>query len=192
MAEIVISGEGSGGNFAVIPPPSQGIHNAVCVEIYDRGLQDTPWGKKRSGWIVFQIEELIEGTESDFDGHRKEVRVPFNIEAGFHPKSFLRKFLENWRGKPLTADEIRNFPLQEKLVNKCCRLFVNSYSDPDKNGRTYARISDESAMPPKKMIEPLNYTPIDERKKKDSHHASSATADPAAYQKNDIENDIPF
>jgi hypothetical protein len=61
-----------------IPPASLGMHRAVCCQVVDRGLVNTQYGTKHKGWFIFQVEELIEGTDSDFDGKRKEVRIGFN------------------------------------------------------------------------------------------------------------------
>lgn len=161
------------GNDTKIDPPKIGAHHAVCCEVYDRGIMKTDFGPKRKVWLVFRVNEIIEGTDSEFDGKYKEVRVNCNLALG--PRTTLRKHLESWRGEPLSDDDFDEngqFDLL-KLEGVQATLVVGSWSDPDDNDRQWA--NDINILPPEDStvqlsgsneMDTTDYLPIDERKKR--------------------------
>lgn len=169
------------GDFVAIDPPAKGAHHAICCEVYDRGMVEDKFGgtgTKHKIWLVFRVNELIEGTDSEFDGKWKEVRISRNWALG--PKSWLRQLLESWRGEPLTDDDFENGGFNiRKVEGVQATIVVGSWSDPDENGRQWA--NDVSVLPA--VYEPADakrlkiniagvnemtcdgYVTIDERKK---------------------------
>ena len=65
--------------------------------------------------------------------------VSKDFTLSLHPRAGLRKFLESWRGQPMSAEDLTDFhPL--KALEKACLLSV-TLSDPDPQGRRWPRIS---------------------------------------------------
>jgi hypothetical protein len=102
------------GTETYVPAP-QGLHAAVCVGVIDRGIKETPWGKKPKVMLVWEIETRMENGRP-FTIHKHYTR-------SLHEKSNLHKDLEAWRGKSFTPDEIAGFDL-EKLLGTQCQVTV--------------------------------------------------------------------
>jgi hypothetical protein len=104
---------------------------SVCVDAYSLGVVNTTWGKKRQVKIVFETEELKE------NGYPRTATRTFNIS--YYEKAALRKELESWLGRPLTASEMLNgFPF-ERLVGKAAELDVEDARTED--GAVFLRIT---------------------------------------------------
>lgn len=122
----MIEAKDSGGDFT---PAPEGLHSAVCCDVVDLGMVDSQWGKKHKVAIYWQIEEAQE------DGRRFLVIARFSLTL--HEKSRLRPTLEAWRGKRLTAAELKSFDL-ETLLGKGCQLSV-LHAQTDRG--TFANVS---------------------------------------------------
>lgn len=169
------------GDFVPIEPAAIGAHHGVCCEVYDRGLIENKKYHKMEHrlWFVFRVNEKIEGTDSEFDGKWKEVRI--NVNAKMNPKTRLWGMLEEWRGTPLTDDD---FEADGQFNAKRCEggpatIIIGSWSEPDEKGRQWP--NDVKVLPPvyepedaKRLrikIDGINemscdgYVTIDERKK---------------------------
>ena len=94
-------------------PTPEGLWPAVCVDVVDLGMQETPWGPKQKVELYWEIEEL------DPKGVRFTVRTRYT--ASLNDKANLRKQLEAWRGRKFTAQELKGFDL-EVLVGVNCQL----------------------------------------------------------------------
>lgn len=69
----------------------------------------------------------------------KDFTLSLNARAG------LRKFLESWRGQPMSAEDLTDFhPLQ--ALEKPCLLSI-ALSDPDAQGRRWPRITGILRLP---------------------------------------------
>jgi hypothetical protein len=119
-----------------LPPPPEGVVDAVCVRIEDKGVVETQWGNKHKISIVWQINALKE------NGERFEVAKWYT--ASTYAKSNLRKDLASWRGRDLTADEERQAFNTDTLVGLPCRLELIHV--PGNDGDMYARV--QSVLPP--------------------------------------------
>lgn len=104
-----------------------GSHVAVCVGVYDLGTQTDAFdGKPKVAmkcWIDFQLTE-----ENSPDGHPVTIGSFFSVSL--HEKATLRKFLDSWRGRPFTPDELKGFHLG-KLLGAPCMLNVIHNTKPD-------------------------------------------------------------
>ena len=73
--------------------------------------------------------------------------TPFLVSRRFglslHEKSALRGFLQAWRGRPFTAEELAGFDLR-RLLNAPCLLNIMHAS---RNGKDYANIASVSPLP---------------------------------------------
>lgn len=155
-------------------PAPEGLHQAVCVDVVDKGLVDGPWGPKPTIQIRWQLEQADEATG-------KRFMVVANYNLSLNEKANLRKILKGWRGRDFTAEELKGFDL-EKLVGANCQLqLIHNLSD---NGRTYANV--QTVVPIGKgmvKIEPEpDYVRMKDRPAQQAAHANGA----------DDDSDIPF
>lgn len=134
-------------------PAPEGLHRAVCVDVVDLGMQDSPYGKKRKVQLRWQIEERRS------DG--KPFLVLKKYTASLHKKSKLRPDLESWRGKGFTEAETEKLDL-ETLIGKQCQLNVTHV--PFADGGVFAAVS--AVVPAPKGLPPLvpqDYERVSER-----------------------------
>lgn len=142
----------SGGNFT---PAPEGLHEAVCCDVVDLGMVDTQYGAKHKVRIVWQLSPDA-GTTAD--GTLLTASSRFNLTL--HENGTLRPFLEAWRGKRFTAEELKGFDL-ERLIDACCQLQI---IHEEKDGRTYANV--KACVPfPKNSdrLFPLGYVRVKDR-----------------------------
>lgn len=133
-------------------PAPEGLHQAVCVDVVDLGEIESQWGKRHYIQIRWQIDEVRD------DG--KPFLAMRRFALSLHEKSTLRPFLEAWRGKRFTAEELRGFDL-EKLIGANCQLQIIHAA---KDGRVFANV--QSAVPLMKgvpRLEVRDYQRVSER-----------------------------
>lgn len=114
-------------------PAPEGTHLAVCCDVVDLGMVEGDWGTKHMVQIRWQLGDDEIGYRDD----GKPWLVTKRFTLSLHEKSKLRPFLESWRGKRFTQEELSGFDL-EKLLNACCQLQV--IHGEGQNGRVYANI----------------------------------------------------
>jgi hypothetical protein len=130
----VITAKGSESKFR---PHPEGQHIGVCVDVVDLGLkvQDFPGTDPylaATCALVFRTGERNEET-----GEYIDIAREFTVSMG--DRANLRKFLEQWRGRPYTKDDIdKGVPLH-KLDGQPAMLSI-SHKVSGKN-RTYANIT---------------------------------------------------
>jgi hypothetical protein len=120
------------------PPPPEGVHNAVCVDVIDLGMQETEWGIKPKLKLTFELETSAE------DGHGFWVSKSFT--ASLHPKATLAQFLSKWRGKPIAENE----KIDLGVLIGVSAMLVLQHVQNDVTGKIYAVI-DTVAKPQKKQ-----------------------------------------
>ena len=129
-----------GTTFKLVPA---GQYNAVCVDVVDLGIVKTQWqGKEKTVHkcrIVFELDAVDRDT-----GKRLTLGAYFT--ASLSEKANLRKFLEGWRGRPFTAEELKGFDT-ESLIGIGALLQVIHTPKGDK---TYDNIN-SIMVPPKSM-----------------------------------------
>jgi hypothetical protein len=118
-----------------IPAPT-GVHNAVCVDVVDKGLVQGQFGVKHKIVLVWEIDE----EHPDF-GERFQVNKMYTLSL--NEKSTLCQDLESWRGKPFTDAEKKGFDV-EKLIGAPCMLNVVHAAQ---NGVTYANVKSITPLP---------------------------------------------
>jgi hypothetical protein len=175
---IVASAE-SGGSTKYLHPAGQFI--AVCIDVIDLGMVDVNWQgnikKQHKAVIRFWCGENNEEGEPLFVGER--------FTLSLHEQSALRPFLEAWRGKVFTAEELRGFDL-EKLIGVPALIQVTHAT---RNERTFANIT-SIMMPPKgsDKIAPL----ADYVRAKDRTQQDAPGANVRRPFENDDEDNLPF
>lgn len=119
----------SGSSFT---PAPEGTWMAVCADVVDLGMVETMYGNKHKIRLVWQLEPEAGKTS---EGKPLDARARFNLSL--HEHSSLRPFLEAWRGKKFSAEELKGFDL-EVLIGVCCQLQILHEVKGDK---TYANVT---------------------------------------------------
>jgi hypothetical protein len=126
------------------PPHDEGQFAAICVDVIDLGLnvetyQQNPPEIKDKTVLLFR-------TESVRDGKPQHIHQEFSTSMG--KKSNMRKFLESWRGKPYTDEEVKKqgIPLDRLEGVLCLMTVAHKVSG---KGNTYAFIQSIAPLPPK-------------------------------------------
>jgi hypothetical protein len=135
-------------------PAPEGLHQAVCVDVIDKGLQETQWGPKQKLEIRWQIDQLNQETGRPF-------LVIKSYTASLNEKAQLCKDLEAWRGKKFTKEERDGFDV-EKLIGQNCQLQV--VQNMVENGNVYANV--QAVVPLGKgmtKIQSMDYVRIQDR-----------------------------
>jgi hypothetical protein len=161
--------------------PSEGPHQAVCVDVVDIGLQPGYEGKGLVHKIVlvFQVDE-----ESD-KGER--LTLESWLTLSMNEKSNLRKLIEAWRGKAFGKDEAGVFDI-ETVIGANAQINVQHY---ESNGKTRAKIA--SIMPILKGMEKMKPAGYKRREYKtqvaDAPGKQGTVAKVSGFQQDD---EVPF
>lgn len=120
------------GDSKTFTPAPAGVHQAVCVDVIDKGVLDVTWqGKTKQQHkidIAWQIDELRD------DGKRFLVYKRYTLSLS--EKANLRKDLESWRGRSFTETELRGFDV-ETVLGANCLVNVQHHTSGEK---TYANV----------------------------------------------------
>jgi hypothetical protein len=132
-------------------PPSGPIA-ARCSRLIDLGTQESTYeGERKTQRKILLSWEL---SELRTDG------TPFVISRRFglslHEKSALRAFLQAWRGRPFTAEELDLFDLR-KLMGAPCLLNI---MHTERAGKQYANIASISPLPKGMTAPELSAPPL--------------------------------
>lgn len=126
--------EKSGGTF---DPIEAGTYPARCCSVIDLGLQHTEYQgtKKDQEKVLLAFEFPTERIE--INGEDKPRTLSVRYTASLNEKAGLRKALDAWRGKPMTAEELQGFNIG-CLLNAPCMITV--IHKEGKNGGVFANI----------------------------------------------------
>ena len=166
--------------------PTPGSIQGVLAEVVDLGIVTTEWkGEKRQVhrcMLTFEINETIER-----DGHDQRMIVSRTFTASLNEKAALRHFLEGWRGKTFSDEELAGFDLEKLVGINAILSLVHNTSD----NKTYCNIDSAAAL--LKGMEKLSlsddYLPYAERLAKRNAVAASATASAGHV---DDDDPVPF
>lgn len=131
MAIVATANEGK----TFLPAP-QGTHQAVCVDVIDKGMLPN---KFKDGQLQHKIDVAWEIGETRDDGKRFSVYKRYTLSL--NEKANLRKDLESWRGKPFTREEEMGFDVETVIGANCLVNITHKVS----GDRTYANVV--SVMP---------------------------------------------
>jgi hypothetical protein len=163
-------------------PASEGLHQAVCVDVQDLGMKDTPWGQKQKCLISWQIEEI------NPDSKKRQVIVK-SYTTSLHEKAALRKDLDTWRGRRFTEDELSNGFDLEKLIGVNSQVqIVHNIAD---DGRVFANV--QAVVPIGRgmtVIRAQDYTRVKDRPAEGSNVRQMAVA--GGVQEKEDENSVSF
>lgn len=171
------------GDTTTFQPAPEGVHQAVCVDVIDKGLVEETWeGKttrKHKILLSWQIAETRE------DGKPFLVSKRYTLSIG--EKANLRKDLESWRGRAFTPAEEAQFDV-ESVIGANCLLNIQHR---ESKGKTYANVV--SIMPlvkgMPKMTASADYVRVCDRPEtQPSSHEHVSPPEPEPI----TEDDIPF
>lgn len=131
------------------PITPEGIHQGICVGIYDLGEQYSEWYKKTSHKCVLvwelpklRIEITKDGETKDLPRH---ISKRFTLSLG--KRANLTKMLVAWRGKAFTEEEAEAFDLANVLGANCQVQVIH-------DERGYANIENVIAVGDLKKLKP--------------------------------------
>lgn len=120
-----------------------GTKQAVCYDVWDIGIQESEFnGEKLVSHkviIAFEVPDLVD--EGEFKGKRMTINKWFTLSL--HEKSNLRPFLESWRGKSFTENELKGFDVEKLIGVNCMLSIVHSKS---RKGKSFANINNASKL----------------------------------------------
>jgi hypothetical protein len=184
---IIAKASGDGQSFQ---PAPEGTHQAVCVDVVDKGLLETTWqgvvSKKHKIDVAWQIGENRE------DGKPFLVFKRYTLSLG--EKANLRKDLESWRGKKFTREEEAGFDV-EMLIGANCLLNILHNVSGDK---TYANVQAVSPLiKGMAKIAAREYVRVQDRDTNVFGKASELTEGPPPYTDEELgggvpHDDVPF
>lgn len=131
--------EGATGTYS---PAEAGTFSARCCALIDLGSQTSTYeGETKTARKILVSFEITDTDNRRDDGSPHIVSKRFT--ASLHAKAALRKFLEAWRGRPFTADELKAFDLKTLLGIPCLVGIVHQ----EKGDRVYANLSSCMKLP---------------------------------------------
>ena len=136
-----------GGDSKFLPHPT-GQFPAVCVDAIDLGpkVKTFPGSPPSEG---YEIALVFATGERQEDGSLHTVSMSFT--PSLNAKANLRKFLEAWRGRAYTEDQVKGGVPMDKFVG--VPAYLNITHKTSAAGRTYAVVG--SVMPlPKGLTAP--------------------------------------
>ena len=184
--EIIATGKG-GTDFPVHPA---GQYPAICIDIIDRGKVATEYKGVKKEKHKITIRFFCGEWTTVHDENGNEVNKPLWVDAWFtlslHEKSALRPFLENWRERAFTDEELEGFNVA-KLLHAPAYLQLKHNKTPD---RTYCNIGSIMRLPKGMEAQtiPTDYVRVKDRPpREDGEHGESGGRSPF-----DQDDDLPF
>jgi hypothetical protein len=140
-------------------PAPEGLHQAVCIDVVDLGIQKTFYGDKVQIEIRWVIEEIDPKTN-------KPHMLLKRFTPSLHKKANLRSTLEAWRGKKFTDEELKGFDIEKLLGANCQVQVIHNIAG---EGEVYANV--QAVVPIAKNAArleiPSDYIRVAEREKRD-------------------------
>lgn len=111
----------STGDYEKIKP---GTYPAVCVGVWDLGLQKTVW----QGQEKQQYKLLIAWMLGEKNSKGESFFITKKYTNSLSEKAYLRKDLSGWFGKDMSKDEAGSYDLED-LIGKQCILSIKQSDD---------------------------------------------------------------
>lgn len=142
------------GNRNNFPEMEPGLYLAICYSIVDIGEQENKMYNNTSRQIVMTWEFPDERVEVNGQMLPRAQSMFFTLSL--NERARLRGFLENWRGRAFTAEELAGFDVG-KVLGAPCMLNMVERVRPD--GSKHTVIGGVSRVP-KGMTVPLPENPL--------------------------------
>lgn len=171
MGITVTSSKGSG-NFEPCP---EYTGRAVCVDITPLKAYETQYGTKQKFKIAFELD-LIDKSRNPA---QPWVVMTAPMTPSLHEKAGLTRFLKDWFGRPLTAEETNNLDLDSLIGRPATVVIVHEKSQD--GTKTFANIK---LIMPHKHGEPLKpsglWVRLEDRPPKEDDKVTTAAPATAA------------
>ena len=118
---ITVSTKQTGGNFTPCP---EYTGRAVCVDITPLRAYDTDYGVKQKFKIAFELD-MLDRTRNPV---QPWVVMTAPMTASLHEKAGLTKFLKDWHGRALTAEETTSLDLDSLIGRPATVVIVHEQS----------------------------------------------------------------
>lgn len=131
----LIAKDKGGGDFE---PVNEGTHHAICIGVFDLGTHfDEVYGKSKHE-VLFMWELPNERIEIEKDGAIKDLprAISRQFNLSLHKKAQLRPFLEAWRGRAFTEQELQGFDVSKVLGANCMLQVLHN----KKGDKTYGNV----------------------------------------------------
>jgi hypothetical protein len=192
----IIATAGSGSTFT---PHPEGAFPAVCADIHDLGMVEVTYKDVTKSQHKIDIyfycgeDKQENGKPVLLDGKPVRLFVRSRFTLTLDERGRLRPFLESWRGKKFTADELNGFDV-ERLIGAPAFLQV---LHNENNGTTYANIQSIMKLPKgaEAPAVPGEYVRFCDRPTEDEPKQApqrSSYDDFQAPALEDIDDDLPF
>lgn len=120
-----------------------GLYTAVCTGVIDQGLQVNEQFNKSAPSVRLIFELVGETYEYNDEEHTRQVGRDFTLSLG--EKSNLRGFLQSWRGKSFSSDELNGFDLKT-ILGKAGQLQI-IHRESKSSGNPYAYVNNMVPLP---------------------------------------------
>lgn len=133
-----------GGDFELIP---EGSYTAVCDQVVDLGIQPAgQWDPKQKVYIRFQVPaERVTWKDKDGQEHEGPMVIGRTFTVSLGEKSHLRPFLESWRGRAFTKEELKGFDVKNVLGAPCLIQVIHETNQH--TGKSFAKVSAAMSLP---------------------------------------------
>jgi len=169
---ITVSTKQGGGTFTPCP---EYTGRAVCIDITPLKAYETEYGTKQKFKIAFEIDML----DKSRNPAQPWVIMTAPMTASLHEKGSLTKFLKDWHGRALTAEETVSLDL-DTLIGRPATLVIAHELSQD-GSKTYSNIK---LIMPHKSGEPLKpsglWVRMQDRPPKDDDKVKTVTPATAA------------
>ena len=124
----------SGAGFDPVP---EGSHIAICVGLYDIGVQKVEYKVelKETPKLIVSCE-LPDVTMQGGDHEGEPRLISKTYTASLSDRATLKADLESWRGRAFTDEELEEFDLANVLGKACMLQIIHNQN----GGKTYANI----------------------------------------------------
>lgn len=170
---ITVTSNKGGGNFEPCP---EYTGRAVCVDITPLKAYETQYGTKQKFKIAFELD-LIDKSRNPV---QPWVVMTAPMTPSLHEKAGLTRFLKDWFGRPLTAEETNNLDLDGLIGRPATVVIVHEKSQD--GTKTFANIKLIMAHKAGEPLKPSGlWVRLENRPPKDDDKVTTvtpATADP--------------
>jgi hypothetical protein len=119
--------------------PPEGDTLGVCFNVFNLGMQETPYGIKPQVSIYFEID--VRYSEGPFKGKRMVIGTrPYT--ASLSDKANLRRDLQNWRGAPFSEEELKGWDIKKVKGKPAILTIVHNNNFADISGIRKAVVLD--------------------------------------------------
>lgn len=137
--KIIAKDNGGGADFEV---PEAGNYLARCFQMVEVGhILAFKDDKKKTHKVILGFELPTLMAEFKAGEGEKPYYVNKEMTLSLNKKASMRKFLEDWRGKPLTEEEASEFELTVLVGAPCWLNIKHRQGKGDKADRTYLDIA---------------------------------------------------